>query len=73
GIGAGPDLDGQVLVMHDMLGLGESFIPRFAKPFATLWKDASAAAESYVREVRERAFPAPEHCYAEAGARRQQI
>ncbi len=69
GIGAGPDLDGQVLVMHDMLGLGESFIPRFAKPFAALWKDASAATEAYVREVRERAFPAAEHCYAEAGAR----
>ncbi|HUY27750.1 MAG TPA: 3-methyl-2-oxobutanoate hydroxymethyltransferase [Candidatus Binataceae bacterium] len=69
GIGAGPDLDGQVLVMHDMLGLGEAFIPRFAKPFATLRRDAAAATESYVREVRERAFPAPEHCYAEAAAR----
>ena len=69
GIGAGPDLDGQVLVMHDMLGLGQTFIPRFAKPFAALWKDASAAAEAYVREVRERAFPALEHCYAETGAR----
>ena len=68
GIGAGPDLDGQVLVMHDMLGLGEAFIPRFAKPFAALWKDASAAAQCYVREVRERAFPAAEHCYAEAAA-----
>jgi len=70
GIGAGPDLDGQVLVMHDMLGLGEAFIPRFAKPFAALWKDAAAATESYVREVRERTFPALEHCYAEAAARR---
>jgi len=66
GIGAGADCDGQVLVMHDMLGLSESFKPRFAKPFANLWHEASAAAECYVREVRERAFPAPEHCYAEA-------
>jgi len=66
GIGAGPDCDGQVLVMHDMLGLGESCPPRFAKPFANLWRDASAAAEAYVREVRERSFPAPAHAYAEA-------
>jgi len=65
GIGAGPDCDGQVLVMHDMLGLGESSPPRFAKPFANLWNEAAAAATSYVREVKEHAFPAPEHCYGE--------
>jgi 3-methyl-2-oxobutanoate hydroxymethyltransferase len=63
GIGAGPACDGQVLVMHDMLGLNETFVPRFAKPYANLWHDATAAANSYIREVRERAFPAPEHCY----------
>ena len=63
GIGAGPSCDGQVLVMHDMLGLSESFMPRFAKPYARLWNDAEAATAAYVREVRERAFPAPEHCY----------
>ena len=66
GIGAGPDCDGQVLVMHDMLGLGENCPPRFAKPFAHLWNEAASAATAYVREVKERAFPAPEHCYAEA-------
>jgi 3-methyl-2-oxobutanoate hydroxymethyltransferase len=65
GIGAGPDCDGQVLVMHDMLGLGESPPPRFAKPFAHLWNDAAAAATAYVREVKTSAFPAPEHCYRE--------
>lgn len=63
GIGAGPACDGQVLVMHDMLGLTESFMPRFAKPYAHLWNEASAATAAYVREVRERAFPTPEHCY----------
>jgi 3-methyl-2-oxobutanoate hydroxymethyltransferase len=67
GIGAGPGCDGQVLVMHDMLGLSESFVPRFAKPFAHLWQDASAAATAYLREVREHSFPAPEHCYREPG------
>ncbi|MGH7812686.1 MAG: 3-methyl-2-oxobutanoate hydroxymethyltransferase [Candidatus Binataceae bacterium] len=66
GIGAGPDCDGQVLVMHDLLGLTESFTPRFAKPFAHLWQEAASAASAYVREVRERSFPAPENCYAEA-------
>ncbi len=67
GIGAGPGCDGQVLVMHDMLGLSESFVPRFAKPYANLWHDATAAATSYVREVRDRVFPAPEHCYGVKG------
>jgi 3-methyl-2-oxobutanoate hydroxymethyltransferase len=66
GIGAGPACDGQVLVMHDVLALNESFMPRFAKPFANLYQDSLAAAASYVREVRERQFPAPEHCYREA-------
>lgn len=68
GIGAGPECDGQVLVMHDMLGLSPSFVPRFAKPYANLWNDASAAAAAYIREVRERVFPAPEHCYGTKGA-----
>jgi 3-methyl-2-oxobutanoate hydroxymethyltransferase len=68
GIGAGPGCDGQVLVMHDLLGLSESFVPRFAKPYANLWRDSTAAAASYIREVRERTFPAPEHCYGPKGA-----
>jgi 3-methyl-2-oxobutanoate hydroxymethyltransferase len=68
GIGAGPECDGQVLVMHDMLGLSESFMPRFAKPYANLWQDASTAATSYIREVRERSFPTREHCYTTKGA-----
>src|SRR5271154_4592766 len=68
GIGAGPACDGQVLVMHDMLGLSESFVPRFAKPYANLWHDAGAAAASYIREVRERSFPTREHCYSTKGA-----
>ena len=68
GIGAGPGCDGQVLVMHDLLGLSESFVPRFAKPYANLWQDSSAAVASYIREVRERSFPAPEHCYGLKGA-----
>jgi 3-methyl-2-oxobutanoate hydroxymethyltransferase len=63
GIGAGPECDGQVLVMHDMLGLTQSRKPRFVKSFAALSEAVSAAAAAYAREVREGAFPAPEHCY----------
>lgn len=68
GIGAGPDCDGQVLVMHDMLGLTSSFVPRFAKTYANLGQEASGAATAYIREVRERSFPGPEHCYGFKGA-----
>ncbi len=68
GIGAGPSCDGQVLVMHDVLGLSEAFVPRFAKPYARLWQEAAAAATTYIREVRERTFPSPQHCYGNKGA-----
>lgn len=63
GIGAGPYCDGQVLVMHDMLGLTESFRPRFAKAYADLWQTASAAASAYIDEVRGHKFPDSEHSY----------
>jgi 3-methyl-2-oxobutanoate hydroxymethyltransferase len=63
GIGASAACDGQVLVMHDMLGLSEAFVPRFAKPYAKLWQEAAAATISYIREVRERTFPTSQHCY----------
>jgi 3-methyl-2-oxobutanoate hydroxymethyltransferase len=63
GIGAGVGCDGQVLVMHDLLGLTECFSPRFAKAYAALWKEAGAAAASYINEVREETFPGPEHTY----------
>jgi 3-methyl-2-oxobutanoate hydroxymethyltransferase len=69
GIGAGADCDGQVLVMHDMLGLTSGFRPRFTKPYANLWQDASAATLAYLREVREHAFPGPEHSYGLKGKR----
>jgi 3-methyl-2-oxobutanoate hydroxymethyltransferase len=68
GIGAGPSCDGQVLVMHDVLGLSESFIPRFAKSYAKLWNEVGAAAAAYICEVRERGFPSTEHCYGDKGA-----
>ena len=61
-VGAGPACDGQMLVMHDMLGLTER-PPKFAKPYATLAATMRAAFDAYAAEVQTGAFPAPEHCY----------
>jgi 3-methyl-2-oxobutanoate hydroxymethyltransferase len=63
GIGAGSACDGQVLVMHDLLGLAACEPPKFVKRYATLWKEASEAAGRYLAEVREGRFPGPEHSY----------
>ena len=61
GIGAGAGCDGQVLVYHDLLGMGRSRPPRFVKQYADLGRDIVDAVEAYCREVREGAFPAAEH------------
>jgi 3-methyl-2-oxobutanoate hydroxymethyltransferase len=58
GIGAGPDVDGQVLVLHDFLGMHAGNYPPFAKAFADLHGAALAGAKEYCRAVRTRAFPA---------------
>jgi len=62
GIGAGVHCDGQVLVMHDMLGLSD-WTPSFVKPYASLGAVASQAARLFAEEVSERKFPDPEHSY----------
>jgi 3-methyl-2-oxobutanoate hydroxymethyltransferase len=61
GIGSGPHCDGQVLVLHDVLGLDDRFHPRHARQYASLAAPITGAIATYVREVREGAFPAPEH------------
>ena len=63
GIGAGPCCDGQILVLHDLLGLNFRHLPKFVKQYATLGDDARKAIKEYVGEVREGDFPAREHCY----------
>jgi 3-methyl-2-oxobutanoate hydroxymethyltransferase len=63
GIGAGPHCDGQILVLHDVLGLCERFVPKFAKRYADLWQAARAAVDAYVHEVRAGAFPAEAHSF----------
>ncbi|MGA2040443.1 MAG: 3-methyl-2-oxobutanoate hydroxymethyltransferase [Bryobacteraceae bacterium] len=62
GIGAGPFCDGQILVLHDALGL-TPWSPRLAKRYLELGGMIADAARSYIREVREGAFPAAQHCY----------
>jgi len=63
GIGAGPGCDGQVLVMHDLLGLSLKAPPRFVKAYAALADTARAALAAYKQDVESGRFPAPEHCY----------
>jgi len=64
GIGSGPDCDGQVLVLHDVLGLYEGRSPRFAKRYADLATEIRGALERFAGDVRSGAFPTEEHTYA---------
>jgi 3-methyl-2-oxobutanoate hydroxymethyltransferase len=61
GIGAGDGCDGQILVLHDMLGLFEDFQPRFVKHYAQLGQEVRRAVQTYCREVREGSFPSQEY------------
>jgi 3-methyl-2-oxobutanoate hydroxymethyltransferase len=63
GIGAGPACDGQVLVIHDILGLCEKYSPKFVKRYADLAPLISDAVRQYVSEVREGEFPTEEHSF----------
>ena len=63
GIGASAACDGQILVLEDMLGLSER-VPKFVKKYGSIGDQIQGAIKDYAREVRARAFPAPEHTYA---------
>ena len=63
GIGAGPHCDGQVLVLHDVLGLFERFVPKFVKRYADLRKVALEAMTAYRDEVERGLFPLDEHSF----------
>lgn len=63
GIGAGPDADGQVLVLPDMLGLNEAFEPRFLRRFGRLAEAAREAVSAYAEAVRGGEYPADEHSF----------
>ena len=62
GIGAGPHCSGQVLVLHDMLGVS-GYEPRFARDFMAGAASVAAAVQNYVAAVKDGSFPGPEHCY----------
>jgi 3-methyl-2-oxobutanoate hydroxymethyltransferase len=63
GIGAGPDVSGQVLVVYDMLDIYPGRKARFVKNFMEGVPSVKAAIEAYVKAVKARTFPAPEHCF----------
>ena len=63
GIGAGPYCDGQVLVIHDMLGLYPRSSPKFVKKYVNLHEHIATALKQYKEEVAERTFPGPEHSF----------
>ncbi len=63
GIGAGPYVDGQVLVMHDMLGINKNFSPRFLRRYANLFDDITKAVQSYIQDVKTTDFPSPDESY----------
>lgn len=63
GIGAGSEIDGQVLVLHDMLGFDMSFQPTFLKRYMQLESQIKGALDQYCQEVKSKVFPAEEHGY----------
>ncbi|HSA62952.1 MAG TPA: 3-methyl-2-oxobutanoate hydroxymethyltransferase [Nitrospiraceae bacterium] len=63
GIGAGPHCDGQVLVLYDLLGLFDEFVPKFVKPYAHLKADAMQALRRYKEEVEQGKFPSDSESY----------
>jgi len=63
GIGAGPDVDGQVLVVHDLIGLFDRFVPKFVKQYANVRPIILEALQAYKSEVRSEKFPAEEHAF----------
>ena len=64
GIGAGPDVDGQILVLYDILDITQGKTPRFVKNFQVGHSSPLDAIRSYVTAVKDRSYPAPEHCFS---------
>ena len=63
GIGAGPYCDGQVLVLHDLLGLFDRFVPKFIKRYANLKQEAVSAIQEYKKDVEDGVFPSEEQSF----------
>ena len=63
GIGAGKDCDGQVLVLHDLLGLNDRFAAKFVKRYANLAEEVKQAVQGFAAEVRNGKYPDAEHSF----------
>jgi 3-methyl-2-oxobutanoate hydroxymethyltransferase len=63
GIGAGPHCDGQILVLHDVIGLFERFVPKFVKKYANLKEDTLKAIKAYKEEIEKGIFPSEEQSF----------
>ena len=63
GIGAGNGVDGQVLVVHDLVGLTQEFNPRFLRRYMNLYEEMGKAISNYVSDVKSRDFPSDEEQY----------
>ncbi len=64
GIGAGPDVDGQILVLYDILDITQGKTPRFVRNFQAGHASPLEAIRAYVSAVKDRSYPAPEHCFS---------
>ncbi len=64
GIGAGPGVDGQILVLYDMLGITQGRLPRFVQNYLDGRGSQLEALKAYVAAVKDRSYPAPEHCFS---------
>jgi 3-methyl-2-oxobutanoate hydroxymethyltransferase len=73
GIGAGPAVDGQVLVFHDLLGIREGLGARFVRRYADLQDEMAAGVAAFAQDVRGRAYPGPEHGYSIDDAELEQL
>jgi len=62
-IGAGPECDGQLLIVSDLIGQFQAFTPRFVKKYADIAQITTRAMREYIREVKKGTFPGEEHCY----------
>jgi 3-methyl-2-oxobutanoate hydroxymethyltransferase len=62
-IGAGPDCDGQLLIVSDLIGQFQAFTPKFVKKYANIAEVITSAMTEYIKEVKAGAFPSDEHCY----------
>ncbi|MBM38328.1 MAG: 3-methyl-2-oxobutanoate hydroxymethyltransferase [Woeseia sp.] len=64
GIGAGPNVDGQILVLYDLLGITQGRTPKFVKNFQADFNSPAKAVEAYVSAVKDGSYPGPEHCFS---------